>query len=94
MRALRGSLPTEGDMNQTRLQISSLSAQENVLEPLLRGTFHEQLKSAENQLRMIRAEMADPRLKIGSKTGELRRLIDRHWNKLSATLIRVGAYCA
>jgi hypothetical protein len=94
MRLLNGTLPTEVDMIQTRLEIRSLSGQETSLDPQLRQTFHEQIQSAENQLKALGIEIADPRLKIASSSGKLRKTIARLWNKLNTTLIKAHAYCS
>lgn len=93
MKSLRGALPTESDMSQTGMEIHSLSEREDSLDPQLRGTFHEQLRSAENQLGLIRAEMVNPRPETASGSAELRKSIAQLWSKLSTTLVRAEAYC-
>lgn len=94
MRDLRGKLPTDIDMHQTRREIMSLMARATSLAPQVRRTFNEQMRQAESQLTMIRVKLTDPGLKIASRSEELTKAIARQWSILSTTLVRAAAYCA
>ena len=88
------ALPTELDMNLARLEIRSLNSLENSLMPLVMEALNAHLKSAENQLRIIRAEMADPGLMDIPESAELRRTIAEHWTQLNVTISSAGAFRA
>jgi hypothetical protein len=93
MRTNINTLPSEEDMTQTGLEIQNLCDQEKALLPQLRSAFHELMTSAKWQLKEIYQELADPRMRIQSKSIDLRNLIHKHWGKLSATLVMAESYC-
>jgi len=93
MRIMTNGLPTEDDMAQTDIEIQNLCEQETALLPALQASFHDLMKSAQKQLKDIYQELADPRMKIVSRSIELKKLILKHWGKLSATLVMAESYC-
>lgn len=92
MRLLKGTLPTELDMNETGMEIQLLRERSKSLLPQLREVFQAQVKSAENQLRIVRAELGSPRAKSSSSI--LKKLVIKRWERLGATLMMAEAYCS
>lgn len=92
MRELKGDLPSAADLNQVKMEIHFLNNKESMLAPQERFEFHDQMHSAENQLRLIRAELSNPILRVSHPPLDLRKQITRDWRKLNATLIRAEAF--
>jgi hypothetical protein len=94
MRVLKGTLPTEADMNETKVKIQLLNDREKSLLPQMRNIFLTQLRSAEGQLRAIRTELTDPRLTaLAAKSWDLQKRIQKQWETLNTTLMTAAAYC-
>jgi hypothetical protein len=93
MKKIVNTLPTENDMAQTGIEIQNLCHQENALLPQLRSAFHELMTSAQWQLKEIYQELADPRIRIHSKSMDLRQMVLKQWSQLSATLVMAESYC-
>lgn len=92
MKLLKGTFPTESDMNEVGTEIQLLGERETSLQPPLREVFHAQVSSATEQLRLVRADMDEPPEK--SRSSILKKLILKRWEKLSATLMMAEAYCS
>jgi hypothetical protein len=92
MKLLKGNVPTELEISEVGIEIQLLSGRRDSLLPHLREVFVAQLASAIEQLRMVRADLEEPRQKINSSI--LRKLINKRWEKLNATLLMAEAYCS
>ncbi|MGE4130773.1 MAG: hypothetical protein AB7F86_04000 [Bdellovibrionales bacterium] len=89
MRSIEES-PTDTEITDVKNEIRLLSRREASLLPPLREVFHAQVKSAEEQLRLVCADLDNSRAKDSSST--LKKLVKKRWGKLSATVMMAEAY--
>jgi hypothetical protein len=92
MRLLKGTFPTVLDADEMGLEIKLLNERGASILPQLRDVFLAQIKSATDQLHVVRAALERSRPKISSSI--LEKLITKRWEKLIATVMMAEAYCS
>lgn len=91
--SFRGRLPTEEDLNKARLKIHLLNEKELLGKTEASKAFCEQIKSVENQLRLIRSEITDPSILVPDESLPIKKLISKQWAQLGRTLGSAESYC-
>lgn len=91
--SFRGRLPTEEDLNKARLKIHLLNEKELLGKTIASKNFCTQMKTVENQLRAIRAEIADPKMLVPDESLPIKKLISKKWAQLGRTLGSAESYC-
>lgn len=91
--SFRGRLPSEDDLNKARHKIHLLNEKELLGKAIASKTFCDQIRWVENQLRVIRAEISDPKMLVPDESLPIKKLISKQWAQLGRTLGSAESYC-